>query len=950
MPPEEHDMTHLRVLLSKLTGIFRKARLEQQLDEDVRAHLEMLTEENLRKGMDPEEARYAALRQFGNVSSMKEECRETWSIHLIEELIQDIRYGLRQLRRNPGFTAVAIITLALGIGANTAIFSLVDAVMLKMLPVSNPRQLVVLNWAAHGGPPHGPRGYWIWGGLRRDKSGRVASSVFSYPFFRQVSARNQVFSNVAAVSGRHNELVLSYKGVSGRADGELVSGAFFSTLGISPMVGRLLLSDDDRPGASPVAVLSYGYWERRFGKDKGVLGRKIELNNVPFTIVGVSPPEFYGIQPGRAVDVWLPLHTQPQVEPSWSPSPPPQASGIAGRPQSVGSLFHANDHWWVMVLGRLKPRVSEQEAQANLNVLFQQSVATAEKPRLNPRPAPLLGIESLSRGLNDLRREFSKSLFVLMTLVGLILLIACANVANLLLARAASRGGETAVRLALGAGRWRLVRQFLTESVLLATLGGLAGMVFAFWATSLIVALLGGGGTAPWLNVTPDSRVLGFSVGVSILVGILFGLSPALRNTRVDLTPVLKEGSRSSLRLRSSGGTLSLLPGGGLVLAQVAISLLLLAGAGLFVRTLSNLENVRVGFDRNNLLLFGINPTQDGYKGERLAEFYQELMQKLHALPGVVSVTMSKYTLISGESDTQGIHLQGFKPHLGHNPATMVQMNRVGPQFFATMRIPLVLGRTINQGDTEGASKVAVVNQQFVRRYLDGRNPIGRRFGIRGLRSADIEIVGVVADAKYAHLRGQPPPTIYVPCLQDVGLLGSMHFDLRSSGNPAKLESAVRRVAESLDPKAPLYDLQTEIEQINERLSQERMFAQLTSFFGLAALLLACVGIYGSLSFSVAQRSHEIGIRMALGAEKSDVLKMVVGQGLKLTLIGVAIGIAGALALTRFLSSLLYGVKPTDPLTFIAVSLILIVVALLACYIPARRAAKVDPMVALRYE
>src|SRR5438552_3290784 len=491
-------------------------------------------------------------------------------------LTQDLRYGLRMLARNPGFTAVAVIPLALGIGANTAIFSLIDAVLLRMLPVQNPRQLVLLDWASHGWPEgtvNGLSGTWD-----HDKNGRLTSTSFSYPIYEQIRARNQVFSSVTALAGNGSELNVGYNGQPGRADGELVAGTFFSTLGVQAVLGRALTPADDRAGARPAAVISHGYWERGFGGDPGIVSRAITLNGVAFTIVGVSPPEFYGVQPGRSVEIWLPLHTQPQVEPRWGTT-----------------LLEAGDNWWVVIMGRLKPGVSEQQARAEVEVILQQSIVAGRNPAPKPEIVPHLGMESCSKGLNELRHQFSKPLFILMVVVGLVLLIACANVANLLLARATSRQKEIAVRLAVGAGRGRLVRQLLTESVLLAGLGGAVGLFLAFWGTNVLAAFMATGREPVALSVSPDPRVLGFTAAVSVLTGILFGLFPALRSTRVDLAPALKESALDLSAATPVKRGLWLGLARGLVVTQVAVSLLLLVGAGLFVRTLMNLQNVNTG-------------------------------------------------------------------------------------------------------------------------------------------------------------------------------------------------------------------------------------------------------------------------------------------------------------------------------------------------------------------
>jgi predicted permease len=869
----------------------------------------------------------------------------------MQTLVQDLRYGLRMLRKNPGFSAVAVLTLALGIGANTAIFSLIDAVLLKMLPVQNPQQLVLLDWASQGWPNDVMHG--LSGNMNQDKTGRSTSTSFSYPAYEQILDRNQVFSSVMGLAGNESELNVGYKGEPGRAQGQLVSGTFFPTLGVHPILGRALAPDDDRTGAIPVAVISYGYWERRFGGDPAILGRTITVNSVPVAIVGVSPPEFYGVQPGRAVEVWLPLHTQPQVEPGWSPGPLEEEAGTGPQP-AAASQFEARDNWWVLIMGRMKPGVTEPQVRAELDIILQQSMAADVKPTTKAETIPHLGLESGSKGLDYLRGEFSEPLLILMTVVGLVLLIACANVANLQLARAMSRQKEIAVRLAIGAGRWRLVRQLLTESVLLAALGGAVGSVLAFWGTDLLVALMASGRDLVTLIVTPDLRVLGFTAGVSVLTGILFGLSPALRNTRVDLTPALKESVGNMAGATHGKRMLRLGLGKTLVVTQVALSLLLLVGAGLFVRTLTNLENVNTGFNQRNLLLFGINPTEDGYKGQRLADFYRELTRRLEALPGVRSVTMSMSTLIGGGVSISSVSIPGYTPKPGQKNAVgelEAYFNRVGPNFFETLGIPLALGRTIGEGDTEGAPKVAVVNQTFARQFLSGGNPVGRRFRFGDEKAAgDTEIVGVVGDAKYSDLRREVPPTVYVPCLQDVKWLGPINFEVRTVGDPMQMASAVRRVAQDLDSNLSLYQIRSQVDQINMSLLQERLFARLTSFFGLLAAALACVGVYGIMGFAATQRRREIGIRMALGASRGEILQMVLVETLLLLAIGTAAGILTALGALRLIASLLYGLKPADPLTIAVATLLMLAAAALAGYVPARRASRVDPIVALRYE
>jgi predicted permease len=864
-------------------------------------------------------------------------------------LLQDLKYGLRTLIKSPGLTAVAVLSLALGIGANTAIFSLIDAVLLKMLPVQDPQQLVLLNWASKAWPEGTMNN--LEGNSREDKSGRMTSTSFSYPAYEQISDRSQAFSSVLAMAGNDSQLNVGYKGQPGRAEGQLISGTFFSTLGVQPILGRALTTDDDRIGSSPACVVSYGYWERRFGRDPAIVGRTITVNSIPFTVAGVSPPEFYGVQPGRAVDVWLPLHTQPQVEPGWTPEPP-QPGPQMGAPPAL-SLFQARHTWWVVMIGRLKPGVTEPRAHTELEAMLQQNIAADVKPTTTkPETIPHMVVEPGSKGVDQLRGEFSKPLFILMTVVGLVLLIACANVANLLLARASARQKEIAVRLAIGARRGRVIRQLLTESVLLAALGGGLGLILAFWTTDLLVAFMSSGPYPISLSVTPDPGILGFTAAVSLLTGILFGLAPALHSTRLELSPALKEKAGCWTGVTHGKRGLRLGFGKALIVGQIALSLLLLVGAGLFVRTLTNLENVSAGFNQRNLLLFGIDPTQDGYKGQRLADFYQELTHRLEALPGVRSVTMSMHSLIQGGVSINSASIQGYVPKAGKKSGEIdAYVNKVGPKFLETMGIPLVIGRGIGNGDTEAAPKVAVVNQKFASDFLGSGNPVGRRLGFGDQKSSgDIEIVGVVGDAKYADLRRDVPPTVYLPCLQDLHWLDAMHFEVRTAGDPTQIASAVGRVAQGLDRNLALYDVRSQVEQIDRSLFQERLFARLTSFFGLLAALLACIGVYGVMAFAAGKRTREIGIRMALGADRGSILAMVLRETVVLLAIGIVVGIGMALEASRLISTLLFGLKPTDPMTIAVAALLMVAAAALAGYVPARRASRVDPMTALRYE
>jgi predicted permease len=730
-------------------------------------------------------------------------------------------------------------------------------------------------------------------------------------------------------------------GQAGLADSQYVSGDYFSILGVRAALGRTLLPSDDVSGASAAAVISYGYWTRRFGRVPSVVGRSITLNGVSFTVAGVAPPEFFGVQPGTSIDVWIPLHTQPQVDARWADP-------------KEGSKFTAPGDWWVVMMGRLKPGINARQAQAAVDVIVRQNVLALgpQKKRfegisLDP---PRVELAPASKGLDNLRREFSRPLFVLMGVVSLVLLIACANVGNLLLARATVRQKEIAVRLALGAGRRRLIRQLLTESVLLASVGGVLGVFLAYWASGILLAFMSSGSDPIALHVTPNLRVLGFTEGISVLTGILFGLAPALRGTRLSLTPALKQGAGS----RAGWHRGHLRPGLGrsLVVSQVAMCLLLLMGAGLFVRTLVNLQHQSLGFDARNLLLFRLDPLQAGYQADKLPGFYQELQRRLAALPGVQSVSVSENTLINGGAWIDGILIQGYtpKPSDGNDGQIVAWLNPVGSGFFATMGIPVVLGRAIDDRDAPSAPKVAVINQTLARQCFGGSSPVGHRLGGFGnSKPSDFQIVGVVGDAKYGALRDKVPPTVFIAYAQNPDP-GPTSIEVRTAGDPKQWMSAVRGAVQSLDRNLPLFDFKTQTEQIDQATFQERLFARLSSFFGLLALALACVGLYGMMSYAVARRTNEIGIRMALGAEREGIRRMVLREVMTLAALGIVIGVPAVLAASRLVATMLYGLKPTDPWTIVSATSVLVVVALLAGYLPARRASRVDPMVALRYE
>src|SRR5215472_4896887 len=885
-------------------------------------------------------------------------------------LTQDLRYDLRMLRRSPGFTTVAILTLAMGIGANTAIFSLIDGILMRGLPVEDAQHLVVLRWSAHKAPDiHSSSSYGDCGRGQLARNGESSGCSLSMPFFNDVASHVGAFSGVAAFANA-GQIDLSGNGTASVLRGQAVSGGFFPLLGIRAAAGRLIAPSDDSISEQPVVVLNYGYWKRQFGGSPSAIGKTVRLNNVPFTVIGVADPRFDSLSPGRVYDVWVPLSVLPQINPHpW----------VKTRPTDIYS-------WWVVIIGRLKPGVGRLEAQAAVATLFRNDMLNGAKPLSKPQDDPKLDALPAQSGLTGATTNISGELYVLMVAVGIVLLIACANVAGLLLSRATARQQEIAVRLALGAGRRRIVQQLLTESVVLSLAGGALGILFAIWGTRAIVTLFTSSSDRPF-GFSPgiDGRVLLFTFATAVLTGIVFGFAPAFRGTRVDLTPALKQGARSSVAEGRAGrGWFSL--GNGLVIAQVALAVVVLVGAGLLVRTLRNLRNVDPGFDTRNLLAFELDPTLIGYKTPQIDAFYSDLQQRIGAMPGVESVSYSNSTLLSGSLWSTGFHLEGTPK----DQVSDADYLPVGAEFFSMMHMRLLSGRNFNSADfteaeeaaereraradaekakeagllaTSGSAAVSesaaneapvptIVNRAFVRKYFPNVNPLGIHFGAREADPAKgdwaapgWEILGVVSDAKYEDLRSPIDPTMYVPSSG-----GNTSFEVRTRMNPSAVAASIRSVVSQTDGNLPVFNVHTQAELIDRLLSQERMIAKLSGFFGILALVLACIGLYGLLSYEVSRRTREIGIRMALGAQRGGVLRLVVGQGIVLAITGAMVGIAVALGVTRYLKSMLYDIHANDPATIAGVAILLTLVAVAACYIPARRAMRVDPMVALRYE
>jgi putative ABC transport system permease protein len=872
--------------------IIHRRRAERELDEEIRAHLEMEIERNIADGMSPEDARLAARRSFGSVALSKEDSRAMWGLGSLEILWQDLRYGVRMLLKNPGFTTIAVLTLALGIGANTAIFTLLDKVLIRPLPVDQPQQLVTFVEDAGGAP-----------------------GIFSYPLYTELRDRNDVLSGVVAYE--QGPFSLSDGNATERVIGQIVSGNYFGALGVRPALGRFFLPEEDRsPGTHPVIVISHGLWRRRFGADPAVLGKTVSVNGYPFTVVGVAPPEFTGTTLGAVNDLYVPIMMQAQTGPG--------RNGVLN-----------NRNWgWLSLIGRLKPNVSREQAQAALATPVEDANKTF--PGNPDKDADRMGdptkvfLMDGSRGHTDRVKDLSLPLKLLMGVVGFILLIACANVANLLLARASARRKEIAVRLAVGASRFRILRQLLTESTILAALGGGAGLLVAYWFTGLLLGFQQQSNKVPRsLDGSLDGRALGFTLGLSLLTGIVFGLAPALQASKPDHVAALKEDT-PGLNGRARWLSLRNL----LVVTQVALSLVVLIGAGLCLKSLRALQAINPGFEPARVVTASFDLGQNRYSEERGRQFISLLSERVVALPGVESVSFARIVAFSDVPWIGPANIEGAKQQRAN-------LNFISPNYFQTLGIPLVRGREFTSQDAASAPLVFIVNEAAARRYWPGQEAIGKRLN-------GGEVVGVVRNSKERGLTADASPTIYKPLLQNYQSPLTLHVRTAMEGQP--LLDALRREVRSLDGTLPVYDIGTLAQQKDGSLYTERLAAALLTLFGLLALSLAAVGIYGVLSYAVTERTREMGVRLALGARPRDLLKLVVGQGLTLTLIGLVIGVGASFALTRLIAKLLFGVSPTDPLTFIVIPLLLAGVALLACWIPARRATRVDPLAALRYE
>ena len=828
-------------------------------------------------------------------------------------LLQDLRFAARTFSKSPAFVAVAVLSLTLGIGANTAIFTLTDQLLLRMLPVQHPEQLVLLT------------------AVGRHYGSNMGWNRISYPMYQDFRARNEVFSGMFCI--RETSLSLSYGGRTERVSGELVSGNYFPVLGVRATLGRVFTAEDDlHQGGHPIAVISYGYWQRRFASDPGVIGRKVVVNGYPLTIVGVVQPGYSGTDPGVAPEVRVPMTMSMQM----------------------GKYLELNNRRsrWVTAFGRLKPGVKLAVAKASLQPIFHQIIDLEVKEAAFAKASPYMKQQFLkmsidvlpaSKGRSSLRRQFSTPLLVLMATVALVLLIACANVANLLIARAASRQKEIAVRLALGAGRSRIISQLLVESLLLSVTGGIAGLGLAVWMDRVLMGFLPRSTVPLSLSATPDWRILLFNFGLAVVTGIVFGLVPALQATRPDVAPTLKDQAGSvsggfSVGLRKT-----------LVVAQVSLSLLLLIGAGLFIRSLQNLKDLDPGFRTGNLIAFKVDPTLNGYPTERCRSFYHRLKETLDALPGIQASSLAVVPVLEGDEWDQWVTIDSYKPKQGELPDP--HMNFVSPGHFNTLQVAILAGRDFRATDQLKATKVAIVNEAFSKKYFGGLNAVGHQFGM-GIdpgTKTDITIVGVVHDTKYESMRDEIPVEVFRP-FEQLEFSTGMTAYVRTARDPKQAFPMIRKTVQELDANLPVFDMTTLEKQMDDSLVTERLVATLSTSFGFLATLLAAIGLYGVMAYTVARRTREIGIRMAIGAATGDVLWLVMREVVVLLAIGIGVALPAALILTRYVRAQLYGIQPVDPASIVIATAGIAAVAALAGYLPARRATRVDPIRALRYE
>ena len=923
-------------LKSWLRAITHRNRVEAHMEDEILFHLEARAADLTQQGLSPREAMRQARIEFGAIPTHKDAMRHSLNLRWWDDLHADLHYAARTLRKSPGFTAIAVISLALAIGANTTIFSVANEILYERLGVPHPEQLQLLtitgdkNVIVHD----------LWGNWEAASSGRTRFDSFSYPVYQQLRKNNQVLDDIFAFKdiGRAN---VTIDGSAEALQVELVSGNLYQQMDVHPALGRAILpSDDSAPSTGAVAIISDGLWRRDFGSSPTVIGKSISVNMTPVTIIGVNPRGFTGAQSVQSSpDIFMPLSMIPVLK---------------GSMGETGTLLSSPSLAWVQLMARSRPGIPIEQARASLDVALVAAIRgtlTVDKNDTMPR----LELQDGSRGLNSATRQFGKPLHVLLALVGFVLLLACANIANLMLARASARQREMSVRLALGASRWRILRQVLTESLLLSTLGGILGLGLSYLGRTVLPKLVSDSWERVELNVPFNWKVCAFTAAITILTGILFGLAPAWAATRAEVGTALKEGNNTATR-RRKGFT-----GKAIVAFQVALSTLLVVGAALFLRTLFNLNSINPGFRTDHLVLFNINPPDLRYPAPKDIALHRQLEQTLAAVPGVDGVTSINVPLLAGNMMNSGFSVEGAAPSakdaalkaaLTHDQRNTAMLAGVGTRFFPVMGLPIVAGRGFNSQDTETSRPVSVINRALAKQFFPNTDPIGKRFALsitHDEKTKWFEIIGICADTPYTNLRDQPPP-LHFDLYHQQAHAGGMTYTIRTQMKPEAIVPSLRAAIQKIDRDLPLIDVRTQQQQIDADMQQERIFASLSAGFGLLALALACVGIYGIMAYTVSQRTNEIGIRLALGAHRQQVRAMVLRQATRLAIIGVIIGVAASLALSRLVKSMLYGLKPTDPISIIGAATLLLAVALIASWIPALRASRVEPMEALRHE
>jgi predicted permease len=905
---------------SWVKAVVGRDRLETEMEAELAEHLECLTADLVRAGHSPVEAARRARIALGAVTVTKEGMRASLGLKWWDEFCADLQYGVRMLRKSPGFTAIAALSLALAIGANTSIFSLAKSLLYDRLKVPHAEQLRLLRWIADD---HNVV-HSMWGEFNPAPGGGMMGYCFSYAVFQQLRMHSRAMEDLAAFN--EDSMNATLRGNAQRAVVAMVSGNYFSVLEARPQLGRSLQPSDDQAGAAnAVAVISDGLWEREFARSPSALGQTINVNQSVFTIVGVAPRGFPGAKNVQSSpDVFVPISTQPVIDPKGE----------------KGGFIDDADTWWVDVVGRVKPGVTNAQAQAEMNVELTAAIRGTMTVKAGDT-MPQLDLGDGSRGLGFAARVFKKPVYVLMTLTGFVLLLACANIANLLLARGAQRQREMSVRLALGAGRGRVLRQLLTESLLLAGIGGAGGLFLGYLGRNVIPKLTANAWDRDQMSVTMDWGVFAFATVVTLLTGLIFGLAPAWLAARSEVSSSLKESAQTTTRRRRGLG------GKAIVVFQIALSTLLVVGAGLFLRTLFALNSIDVGFRTDHLVLFEVAPPAKRYELGKDVQLHQRLEQGFAALPGVEGVALAFTPYIADNMNNSDFVTEGEADKGDHSGSEDV--NLVGNTFLEVMGIPMVSGRNFGPQDTVSSQKVAIINQSLAKKRFPNMNPVGKRFRTDGNANAWVQIVGVCADTRYASLRDEPPPQFFMPYVQQAKV-GGMTYAIRTHLPVSGLVPALRGVVQKADRDLPMVDIRTQQAQIDANMQMERLFAALTVGFGVLALALACVGIYGIMAYTVANRRNEIGIRLALGAQPGQVRGMILRESTRLTTTGIVVGVGAALGLTRLVKSMLYGIQPWDPVTMIGGVLILLTVALAASWIPALRAAGVEPMVALRHE